>query len=87
MNNINWKQVGAAIASTLTILAALPYQLGDLATIIPPSLKPTIVTLGLISTVALRVWNAAKPPPAPPPTPPPQLNPTFDQQSPPTTPL
>lgn len=65
MNNVNWKQIGAGIASALTILAALPYQLGDLATIIPPSWKPTIVALGLIATVALRVWNAATTPPKP----------------------
>jgi hypothetical protein len=60
--NPNWKQIAATITSALTILAALPYQLGELATIIPPSWKPTIVAIGLISTTILRVWNGAKPP-------------------------
>ncbi len=67
MKDINWKAIGAALASTLTILAALPYQLGELATIVPPAWKPTIVALGLVATIILRVWNAAKPPPAPTP--------------------
>ena len=59
MKNVNWKIVSSTIISALTILAALPYQLGDLATIIPPSWKPIVVGTGLVATVALRVWNAA----------------------------
>ncbi len=58
----NWKTtvsgVGTAIFSLLTILAALPDQLGDIAQIIPPDLKSKVVTVGLIATFALRVWNA-----------------------------
>ncbi len=58
----NWKTtvsgVGAAIFSLLTILAALPYDLGDVATIIPPAWKGKLVTAGIIASLALRVWNS-----------------------------
>ncbi len=59
MSKVNWKAIASTLVSALTILAALPYQLGELSTIIPPNWKPTIVVIGLISTIALRVWNAA----------------------------
>lgn len=58
----NWKTtvsgIGSAIAALLTILAALPYQLGEIATIIPPGWKGKIVTVGLLATTALRIWNS-----------------------------
>ena len=53
--------MGAAIFGALTILAALPYTLGDLATIIPSEWKPKIVLAGLIATVGLRIWNSIVP--------------------------
>lgn len=53
-----WTGVSAAIAATLTILAALPYQLGDVATLIPVEWKPRIVLIGMIATLALKIWNA-----------------------------
>ena len=60
----NWQTtisgIGAAIFSVLTILAALPYQLGDLATIIPPEWKAKVVTIGIIATTLLRVWNSVQ---------------------------
>ena len=59
---INWRSIGAAILSFLTILAALPYSLGELATLIPTEWKPKIVLAGLIGTVGLRVWNSIQPP-------------------------
>jgi hypothetical protein len=62
---INWKQVIATLTSALTILAALPYQLGDISTIVPAEWKSKIVVIGLVATTILRVWNGAKPPPPP----------------------
>jgi hypothetical protein len=59
--NINWKIVAATLTSTLTILAALPYSLGDLAAIIPPAIKGYVVTVGLIATTVLRLWNTKMP--------------------------
>jgi hypothetical protein len=50
--------IGAALTSTLTVIAALPYQLGDLATIIPPEYKSRVVIAGLIATTILRVMNS-----------------------------
>lgn len=37
----------------LTVLAALPYQLGDLATLIPPDWKPVIALTGIIASTLL----------------------------------
>lgn len=57
----NWKvalsQIGVAVAAILTTLAALPYTLGDIATIIPPAWKAKVVTIGIIAAFALRVLN------------------------------
>jgi len=61
VNRINWRSVGAAVASTLTILAALPYTLGELATVIPPDWKPKVVLIGLVASVGLRIWNSVVP--------------------------
>jgi hypothetical protein len=58
----NWKTtisgIGAALTSALTTIAALPYQLGDGATIIPPAWKARVVIAGIISTVILKAINA-----------------------------
>jgi hypothetical protein len=58
----NWKTsvsgIGSAIFGLLTMLAALPYDLGNVATIISPEWKGKIVTVGIIATLALRVWNS-----------------------------
>lgn len=50
--------IGTALFSVLTLLAALPYQLGDLATVIPPEWKSKVVVVGLIATTILRTLNA-----------------------------
>ena len=59
----NWKTtlsgIGAALTSALTAIAALPYQLGDVATIIPPAWKTRVVVAGLIATVILKSINAS----------------------------
>lgn len=58
----NWRTtvsgIGTAIFSALTALAALPYTLGEAATIIPPDYKAKVFTVSLFATVALRVWNS-----------------------------
>jgi hypothetical protein len=58
----NWRTtisgIGTAIFGLLTMLAALPYQLGDVATIIPPEYKSKVVAVGIFATFALRVWNS-----------------------------
>ena len=40
------------------MLAALPYTLGDIATVIPPEWKPKVVIVGLVATIGLRFWSA-----------------------------
>jgi hypothetical protein len=58
----NWKTtlsgIGSAIFGLLTALAALPYQLGDVATIIPAEYKAKIFLWSAIATVGLRIWNS-----------------------------
>jgi len=63
MKNINWKQVGVAVASVLAALSALPYSLGDIATVIPPAWKPKLFVVSAAAAIALRLWNAATIPP------------------------
>lgn len=57
---INWRSLGAAVTSALTILAALPYELGKVATVIPSEWKPWVATIGVIATVILRSLNATR---------------------------
>lgn len=58
----NWKTtitgVGAAVATTLGIVAQLPYDLGDLATFMDPSAKKWVTVVGLSCGLALKVWNS-----------------------------
>ncbi len=50
-HNINWKQLAAAFTSVLTLSAALPYSLGELAIIIPPKFKGAIQCRGLLAPI------------------------------------
>lgn len=67
--------IGVALTSTLTALAALPYTLGDVATIIPVQWKTRVFVASALATFILKVVQGvvsqdAKPqPPAPPATP------------------
>ena len=58
----NWKTtlsgIGAALTSALTVIAALPYQLGDVATLIAPEWKAKVAVAGLVATTILRVMNS-----------------------------
>lgn len=51
------------ITTGLTLLAALPYEIGQLGVIIPPDLKPWVTGAGLLATLALRLikrWKEIK---------------------------
>lgn len=58
----NWQTtlsgVGAALFLVLTIVAALPYELGAIADIFSPDLKIAVVKFGAGATAALKIWNA-----------------------------
>lgn len=58
----NWRTslsgIGAAFFSLLTIIAALPYQLGDVATLIPSEWKARIAIASAIAAFLLKTWNA-----------------------------
>lgn len=73
----NWRTtlsgVGAAFFGLLSILAVAPYQLGELATFIPPEWKARVLVVSAVSAFILRLWNAnvakdARDTPAAPPT-------------------
>lgn len=49
--------LSADIAAGLTILSALPYELGELGVIVPPEVKGYVVGAALFATVALRIWK------------------------------
>lgn len=58
----NWKTtltgIGAAVATTLGIVAQLPYDLGELANIMDPTAKRYVTIAGLSSGLALKIWNS-----------------------------
>lgn len=49
---------GAGLFSILTMLAALPYQLGEVATFIPPAWKSKVFVGAAVAAFILRMWNA-----------------------------
>ena len=55
MNTKNLAGYGSIIMSLLTALAAAPYSLGDVATIIPPEWKQRVFIAGAIATLLLRI--------------------------------
>jgi hypothetical protein len=55
MNTKNLAGYGSIIMSLLTALAAAPYSLGEVATIIPPEWKERVFVAGAIATMLLRV--------------------------------
>lgn len=55
MNTKNLAGYGSIIMSLLTALAAAPYTLGEVATIIPPHWKAKVFVVGAIATLILRV--------------------------------
>lgn len=58
----NWKTtitgVGAAIMTTLGIVAQIPYDLGDLSTVLDPTLKKYVTVVGLSAGLILKIWNS-----------------------------
>lgn len=51
------------LTAFLTILAALPYELGTVAEVFPPDWKKHIAITGAIATVVLRLIKRAQVPP------------------------
>jgi len=58
----NWRTTltgyGTAILATLAALAAAPYELGDLATIIPPEWKARLFAVSAAAAFVLKLVNA-----------------------------
>ena len=59
----NWRTTlsgwGSAIMGLLAALAAAPYQLGDIATIVPPQWKEKLFAASAIAAFLLRCVNAS----------------------------
>ncbi len=55
MTNFKLTGIFADITAFLTILAALPYELGPVADIIPPTWKTYVASTGAIATLVLRL--------------------------------
>jgi hypothetical protein len=55
MNTKNLAGYGSIVMSLLTALAAAPYSLGEVATIIPPEWKQRVFIAGAIATLLLRI--------------------------------
>lgn len=58
--NINWKLVGADIASALTMISMIPYDkdtMNIINQIVPPNFIPFVIKAGIASTLILRLWN------------------------------
>lgn len=49
----------AALFSFLTVLAALPYSMGDISTIFPPEWKGKVAVAGAVAALLLKFWNGA----------------------------
>lgn len=48
-----WTDLATVISIVLTVLAALPYELGAIATVVPPDWKPKIALIGVIAATTL----------------------------------
>ena len=55
MNTKNLASYGSIVMSLLTALAAAPYTLGEVATIIPPDWKAKVFVASAIATMILRI--------------------------------
>ena len=67
MNTKNLAGYGSIVMSLLTALAAAPYSLGEVATIIPPQWKERVFIAGAIATLLLRIIRDNTTPPTTPP--------------------
>ena len=58
----NWQTtisgVGSALFAALSLIAAVPYELGELALLIPPEYKAKVVLYAAIAAFLLRIWNS-----------------------------
>lgn len=58
------------LSAVLTVLAALPYDLGKVAEAFPPEWKPVIALVGLVASSVLAAIRPYLPSPNQPPSPP-----------------
>lgn len=52
-----------ALSLLLTVVSGWSYQLGDIATVVPPEWKPKLAAAGAIATVALQLLRPFLPSP------------------------
>lgn len=57
---LSWSNVSAALLALVTLLAAVPYEAGWVATLFPPAAKPWIFIIGAGSTAVVRLIGGDK---------------------------
>ena len=61
LKDLPWCKISATLTSALAAVAALPYQLGDISTLIPPEWKAKVTAASIIATVILRLIGHSTP--------------------------
>ena len=61
IKKVNWRSIGAALFSFLTMLSVAPYTLGDVANLIPPKFKVWVFMASSVAAMILRFSNSVKP--------------------------
>lgn len=59
-DNLNWRLIGADIASALTMVSMIPYDkdtMDIINQVVPPTWIPFIIKAGIMATVILRLWD------------------------------
>ena len=56
---MNKVKLASAFTSFLTVIAALPYELGEAAMLIPPAWKAPVALASAIATIILRSFTAS----------------------------
>lgn len=63
LQKLTWQDISTAICSLLASLAVAPYELGDVALLIPPEWKAKVFFTSAIAAFLLRVIKKAQPKP------------------------
>jgi hypothetical protein len=57
MSKTTMLSYGESFFLLLTFLAAAPFELGDVATLIHPDAKKYLIVVGAVATAILKVWK------------------------------
>jgi hypothetical protein len=63
---MNWSKLAATLLSFIGAIAAMPYELGQVALLFPPAYKPWFAFGGFLAAAIIRSINSNEKPPTPP---------------------